>query len=227
MSALFITATGTGVGKTLVTCALAWQSRQQGRPVTALKPIVTGYGPGTEATSDTHLILAALGETPTEAAVRATSPWRFAAPLAPDAAAARENTSIDFGDLVGFCQTAMEDADDFVIIEGIGGAFVPLAGERTVADWIAALDIPCMVVAGSYLGSLSHTIATLEAMRARELRIARVVINASTAEGLPVDDTAAALAPFLGTIPVSRLPRIDVPEQRWRQAPEIPVPELG
>ncbi len=223
MRALFITATGTGIGKTLVTCALAWQLRRRGKLVKALKPIVTGYDPGNAAASDPHLILEALGETASCAAVELISPWRYAAPLAPDAAAAQENHRIDFDELVEFCRAAKNADGDFLLIEGIGGALVPLGRDRTVADWIAALDIPCLLVSGSYLGSLSHTISTLEAMRGRGLRISRLVISGGAGEALPLEDTATALAPFLDGMPVTLIPRLRSTGQLWQQAPEIPV----
>lgn len=230
MKALFVTGTGTGIGKTLVTCALAWQLRGRGERVKVLKPIVSGYDPDHPEDSDPHLILRALGEPPSEAALDAISPWRYAAPVAPDQAAALEGREIDFDALVGFCQNAMHSHPDYLLIEGVGGAFVPLAGDRTVADWIAALGIPTIVVTGNYLGTLNHTLSLIEAMRARGLAIDSLIINDS-----PIDDslgenhgdrplmrdTIAALAPFLRDVKTSVIPRLQLSDEPWRQVPEI------
>lgn len=217
MKALFITATGTGMGKTLVTCALARHLLGRGKTVTALKPLVSGYDWDRAQDSDPHLILEALGEPITPEAVDAISPWRYTAPLAPDAAARREGREVDFDALVTFCREAMDSAADRVLIEGIGGAFVPLAGDRNVADWIAALDIPCILVAGNYLGALSHTISVVEAMRGRGLTVARLVINDCGNGAMALQETAVALAPFLDGVPVTLIPHLEPARDLWKK----------
>src|SRR5262245_1713511 len=104
MTALFVTATGTDIGKTLVTAGLIAALRQQGRAVEALKPVVTGYTPETAARSDPGVLLAALGRPVSEETVGDIAPWRFAAPLAPDMAAQREGREVPFHALVAFCR---------------------------------------------------------------------------------------------------------------------------
>ena len=99
----------------------------------------------------------------TEEAVAEITPWRFAAPLSPDMAAAREGRRLDLGDIVAYCRAAHGDP---LLIEGIGGAMVPLNDEHTVLDWIADLGAPALVVTGSYLGTISHTLTTLAAISA-------------------------------------------------------------
>ncbi len=173
MTRLFVTATGTEVGKTLVTAALAHQLRALGRTVEALKPVLSGFDPA--GPSDAHEILAALGRPLTD--LDHISPWRFKAPLSPDVAAAREGRKIPFDDLIAFCRRAIDGDADTVLIEGVGGAFVPLDDRHSVADWIAALGLPALVVTGSYLGCLSHTIATVEAMCARNLDITALIVS--------------------------------------------------
>ena len=95
MPALFITATGTDIGKTFVTTGLIRALRQHGRKVTALKPIATGFDEKNFATSDAALLLEACGHDVDLDAIVAISPWRFAAPLSPDMAAAQEGKIID------------------------------------------------------------------------------------------------------------------------------------
>ena len=93
MSAIFITATGTDIGKTFVAAGLIRHLRAAGRSVDALKPVVTGFDPLDAAASDTGVLLSALGRPVTPAEIDRISPWRFRAPLSPDMAARRENRS--------------------------------------------------------------------------------------------------------------------------------------
>ena len=124
MTAHFITSSGTGVGKTLVTAALVWQLRERGRSVRAIKPVISGFEPETATESDTGILLAALGEKVTNEAIERITPWRFAAPLAPDLAASREGRTLKLADVVGFCREAAKVAEGdgaALLIEGVGG----------------------------------------------------------------------------------------------------------
>src|SRR5689334_16712428 len=100
MSAYFVTSTGTDIGKTFVTAGLIRHLRDNGKPVAALKPVVSGFDLATAALSDPGMLLAALDEPITEEALTRVSPWRFAAPLSPDMAAAREGAMLEFDDIV-------------------------------------------------------------------------------------------------------------------------------
>src|SRR3546814_6253389 len=94
MAGLFITASGTDVGKTVVTALLARQLRARGQTPDVLKPVLSGFDPATRATSDAGVLLSALDLPVTEAALDRMSPWRFRAPLSPDMAAAREGRTV-------------------------------------------------------------------------------------------------------------------------------------
>ena len=89
------------------------------------------------------------------------SPWRFAAPLAPDMAAAREGRALDFDRPDRVCRHAIDARTDVLLIEGIGGIMVPLDERHTVLDWMVALRLPVLLVAGSYLGTISHTLTAV------------------------------------------------------------------
>jgi dethiobiotin synthetase len=206
MPAHFVTATGTDIGKTFVSCGLISHLRQEGRTVEAIKPVVTGFDPAAAAASDPAMLLAALGRP--QADIPAISPWRFEAPLSPDLAARREGRAIDFAQLVDFCQTAMGSAKDALLVEGIGGIMVPLDDRNTVLDWMLALRLPLILVTGSYLGALSHTLSAVDVLRGRDLRIAAAVVSESVASPVPLDDTVAVLARFVQPIPVFALPRL-------------------
>src|SRR5579871_163369 len=97
MSAIFITGTGTDVGKTFVASSLVRLFRQMGRTVDAIKPVVSGFDPQTAETSDPGILLEALGRPVTPEEIERISPWRFREPLSPDLAAAIEGRRIDVG----------------------------------------------------------------------------------------------------------------------------------
>jgi dethiobiotin synthetase len=206
MPALFVTATGTNIGKTFVSCGLISRLRQEGRTVEAIKPVVTDFDPAAAGASDPAILLAALGRP--QADIPAISPWRFKAPLSPDLAARREGRAIDFAQLVDFCQAAIGSAKDALLVEGIGGIMVPLDDRNTVLDWMLALRLPLILVTGSYLGALSHTLSAVDVLRGRDLRIDAAVVSESVASPVPLDDTVAVIARFVQPIPVFALPRL-------------------
>ena len=158
MSAVFITATGTDIGKTFVTAGLIRHLRASGREVDALKPVMTGFDPAHPEASDAGVLLAALGRPIIAAEIARISPFRFSAPLSPDMAARRERRDIDFNALTEFSAGAAARAKGTLLIEGIGGVMVPLDDRHTVLDWMVALTCPVILVTGSYLGSLSHAL---------------------------------------------------------------------
>ena len=218
MSTLFITGTGTEIGKTLVTAALCRELRAGGRAPRALKPVLSGYDPATMHESDAGILLASLDEPVTEEAVAAITPWRFSAPLSPDMAAAREGRRLDVREIVAFCRGAEGDP---LLVEGVGGAMVPLDERHTVLDWMAALAAPALVVAGSYLGTISHTLTTLAAMRGRGVPIAGLVISESVESPVPPAETAETIARHAGPLPVAILPRLPAGSSPWRAAPSL------
>ena len=205
MSAIFIAGTGTEVGKTYVAASLVRHLRQMGRLVDAIKPVVSGYDPAQAAASDPGVLLNALGLPVTEQEIDRISPWRFRAALSPDLAAEREGRSIDIDTVINFCQTAIDRRRDIMLIEGVGGIMVPLDGERTILDVMMALQLPLILVAGSYLGTISHTLTALDALYRRNMRVLAIVVSETEGSTVPLDDTVAAIARFAE--PVFGLPR--------------------
>jgi dethiobiotin synthetase len=205
MTTLFVTASGTDIGKTFITVRLIAELRAAGYRVRALKPVASGFDAASTGDSDTGRLLRAQGLALDAANLDAASPWRFAAALSPDMAAAREQRAIPFGALVDFCRTP-SDAD-VTLIEGIGGVMVPLDGEHTVLDWLIAIDAPVLLVVGSYLGTLSHSLTAAQVMRARGATLAGVVVSESAEQPVPAEKTAATLERFLQPTPVRLVPR--------------------
>ncbi len=207
MTAIFVTATGTDIGKTFVAAGLIRHWRAAGSAVTALKPVVTGFYPAEADGSDPGLLLAAQGKSATLAQIEAIAPWRFTAPVSPDMAARRENRTLDFDALVKFCRDAMAANTATLLIEGVGGVMVPLGERHTVLDWMAALEMPLVVVTGSYLGSISHTLTALDVLRQRGLVTKALVVNETAGSPVPVAHTIETLMHFAEGIPIVPLPR--------------------
>ncbi len=208
MSAIFVTATGTDIGKTFVTRGLIHALRARGRGVAALKPVVSGFEPAEAAGSDSGLLLAALGRPVSQETIAQISPWRFALPVAPDIAAAREGRRLDYEGMIEFCRTAIAQNRDALLIEGVGGVMSPIDQAHTVLDWMAALRLPLILVAGSYLGTISHTLTALDVVARRGLAVVSVVISESAGSPVRLDETREAIARFAPQVDIVALPRL-------------------
>lgn len=200
MKGYFVTATGTDTGKTFCTVGLL-----RAKPgLKAIKPLLSGYVPG-EA-SDSSLLLAAMGQGGDETSIHRITPWRFKAPLSPDMAAAREGQSISYDDLLAFCREELAKAPEGLLVEGAGGAAVPLTEAKITADWIKDLGLPALLVSGTYLGSISHCLTTAEFLLKRGVLIQAVLLNESVHAPVPTEETRNALARYLPCpiLPVKR-----------------------
>jgi dethiobiotin synthetase len=219
MPALMITSVGTNVGKTLVTAILCHQLTLAGRTVHAIKPVVSGFTPE-DPTSDPALILRSLGQSPTPLSIAAIAPWRFAAPLSPHVAARKEGRRMSIDDVAAFCREYEEANDGLVLIEGAGGVMTPIDDTHTGLDLIDRLGCPAILVTGSYLGTLSHTLTALAAIRGRGIVVKGVVVSESE-EDVGLADTVESLRHFVGPgAPLLALPRMTgSDEEKWLAAP--------
>jgi len=195
MPGLFVTATGTDVGKTYVTAGLICAGRRAGRAIEALKPVLSGYDPSAAGDSDAGVLLAALGRAITADSVAAIAPWRFSAPLSPDMAAAVEGKTIDFDAVVATCRATLRP-DHLTLIEGVGGVMVPLDASHTTLDLAAALAMPVVLVSGTALGAISHLLTARAVLLGRGLVLRAIILNESVASTVPIAATRATLARF-------------------------------
>jgi dethiobiotin synthetase len=200
---LFVTGTDTGVGKTVVTAGIARALRNQGHGVTVCKPVATGAREsGGRLISEDGLALAdAVGETDPAA----VTPFAFPDPVAPTVAARRQGIALTLTLIAGVVRRRQRP-DSALLVEGIGGLLCPLTDEASVADLAVALRFPLIVVARLGLGTLNHTLLTLEAARRRGLRVAGVVVSPTTAPvGLAEETNVAELerlgVPILAVLP--------------------------
>ncbi|ACA19494.1 dethiobiotin synthase [Methylobacterium sp. 4-46] len=203
MSALFVAGAGTEIGKTYVTAALTRALRQDGRRVLALKPVASGVPRLADpdfAESDTARLLAAQDLPVTPETVAATTPWRFAAPLAPDLAAAREGRRLALDDLAAWCRTVIAAAapGTAVLVEGVGGLMSPLTAEATGLAWLKALGLPTLLVSGSYLGAISHALTAVETLRHHAVALRAVVVSETPGAPTPPETVAEAIGRHAG-----------------------------
>ena len=200
MRQLFVTGAHTDVGKTYVACAMLRAARANGLSVAALKPAVSGIDPADWSDSDPGRLLAAMGRPLTLAELDAIAPLRFAAPLSPPMAARLEGVDLRIATLTDFCRAGLAaSAADLMLVEGAGGVMSPMAEDGTGLDLMAALGLPSVVVGGSYLGAISHTLTAIETLRARGLPIAAVVVSQSGEPDAPdFAQTVDSVAAFAG-----------------------------
>jgi dethiobiotin synthetase len=168
LKGLFVTATDTGVGKTTVSCALLAGWARRGRRVAAMKPCETGGG------DDAERLIRACGRRLDPSLVR---PYAFALPASPEAAAAAEGAPyVDIGN-IRRALARLGDEAELVLVEGAGGLLVPLDPANTMAELANALELPLLIVARPSLGTINHTLLTVEAARARGQRVLGVIFS--------------------------------------------------
>ena len=181
---LFVTGTDTGVGKTLVAGAIADWFRRRGRRVGVLKPVATGCERRREGlVSEDAEFLAHCADT--RFPLDVVCPQRYAEPLAPAVAAERAGQPLDW-EAVQRSLTMLEGGSDVMIVEGVGGLLVPLDAKHTVLDFAKWIDLPAVVVARPGLGTISHTLLTVNALRAAGVKVAGVVVNRYPAESASI-----------------------------------------
>ncbi len=209
MTRYFVTATGTDVGKTHIAALLLRGWRAKGLSVAASKPVLSGLGELSLEETDSARLLAAMGETVSEDSVAAMTPWRYQAALSPDMAAARENKTIPFDEVLKHCQAEVMNAPaDRGLVEGAGGVYVPLDETHTMLDWMKALGTPAILVAGGYLGTISHTLTAISVLRNHAIPIAGVVISESVDAPVSSEETIAALKRFATDERYHAVPRV-------------------
>jgi dethiobiotin synthetase len=198
---LFVTATDTGVGKTEVSCALLANARAAGRDAVGLKPAQSGVVPGEPSDAERLGEAAGWAEPP-----EVVCPYSFEAPLAPAVAARLAGRELSFGAIVDLVR-AVARRRAAVLVEGAGGLLAPLTGRETYADLAIALGLPVLVVARAGLGTVNHTALTVEALGARGLAIAAIVLNrAAPGDDPSVPHNAAEITRLTGCVPIGPLP---------------------
>lgn len=193
---LFVTGTDTGVGKTRISAILAHHLNQRGLIVRPRKPVESGclQGEGGLIPADAVTLQAAAASDELLARI---CPYRFESALSPERAAALAKQSLTLDDVTVACQQDVAESD-FLLVEGAGGFYSPLASGVLNADLAVALSLPVLLVASNRLGAINQTLLAVEAIKRRGLSLAGVVLNQVTADLDPNMDNAAELSRWLG-----------------------------
>jgi len=201
---VFVTGTGTEVGKTVVAAAIARTLTAEGKRVAVFKPAVTGLDEGVE--TDHALLRRASGSDQSDEEI---APYRYGPPASPHLAAALAGEEIDPERLRQVAAAAAEGADA-IVCEGVGGLLVPLSPSYLVRDLAADLGYPVVIVASPGLGTINHTLLTLEAARAAGLEVAAIVLTPWPEEPTEIETSNRETIAALGASPVLTLPPLDL-----------------
>jgi dethiobiotin synthetase len=207
---VFVTGTGTEVGKTAVAAAIARTAASSGQRVAVFKPAVSGLDEGGEADHELLRRAAGSGQSDDEIA-----PYRFGPPVSPHLAAELAGSAIDPQVVLEAARAAAEDAD-LLVCEGVGGFLVPLTRDWLVRDLARELDLPVVVAASAGLGTINHTLLTLESVRAAGLRAAAVVLTPWPVEPSELERSNRETIASLGDVDVTTLSFLDLAApKRW------------
>jgi dethiobiotin synthetase len=219
---LFVTGTDTGVGKTIVSAALVAAMASEGERVSAYKPAVTGVGEEQGAWPRDHELLARMaGMTPEEVA-----PLRYAPAVSPHLAAAMAGERIDPTQLIEHARTLAQKGT--LIVEGVGGLLVPFGEDFTVRELAVELALPLLIAARPGLGTINHTLLTLQAARAAGLDVRAVVLTPWPQKPSTLEqsnrETIARMGEIevLGLAPIAHPAQTELASELARAGSELP-----
>ena len=213
MRGLFVTGTGTEVGKTALSAALIAAMAAAGEQVRAYKPVVTGLDEQTkpEAWPPDHELLARVAGMAPEA----VAPLRYGPPVSPHLAARLAGQAIDPDGLLARARAAAGESGDLLVIEGVGGLLVPLTDAGfTVRDLAAALGLPVVIAASPGLGTINHTLLTIAVARASGLDVRAVVLTPWPEAPGDLERCNRDTIARLGEVEVAHLHRIAEPDRK-------------
>jgi dethiobiotin synthetase len=205
----FVTGTDTGVGKTVVAGVLIKALQMLGSRVCGMKPIESGCRRrGSMLLPSDGAFLKEISQM--KEPLSHVSPSCFESPLAPMIAAEREGRRVDLKNILSIFMV-LSDKYDAVVVEGIGGLRVPIKADYSVADLAAEMGLPLLVVASPFLGTINHTLLTIDYAQAKGLEIAGIVINyMRPSEGSLAEGTNPSVLERLSPVPlIGRVPYLD------------------
>lgn len=210
MKGVFVTATDTGAGKTLVSCAIIRALRRTGRRVAGMKPVASGCEQTARGltSEDASQLAAASG---LAVPIDLVNPYRFAPAIAPHVAAAQAGVRVDL-QRIETAYRALCRLADWVVVEGVGGLRVPLNAEEDVADLARRLNLPVVLVVGMRLGCLNHALLTAEAIDRRGLPWCGWIANHVDPQMAVPDANADAIEQRLRVPLLARIPWLASPE---------------
>ena len=213
---IFITGTDTEIGKTAITAGLAFVLKQRGHSIGVMKPVSAGSRTDATLLQQSARVSDTLNE---------INPIYFKNPLSPNVAAQMEAKAWDL-DQIKTAYERLVKRYDIILVEGVGGLLVPLLDNFSVADLIAQLDLPIVIVARAALGTINHTLLTIEAAKNRNIEILGVIYNTSSpnaneqaAQTSPDTITRISHIPSLGTVPFD--PDVNIDKTHLGNLPQL------
>lgn len=203
MRGVFVTGTGTEVGKTVVAAVIARTLAAAGQHVAVFKPAVTGLD---EQPADHELLRVGAGSGQSDAEI---APYRYGPPASPHLAAEEAGEKIERGRLLSAVRAAGNGAD-FLVCEGVGGLLVPLSPEYLVRDFAVDLGLPLVIAASPGLGTINHTLLTIAAARSAGLKVEAVVLTPWPQQASAVEKSNRETIATLAGVEVETLPHLDL-----------------
>lgn len=206
MKSFFVTGTDTGIGKTAFTTGLASLLCSKEIDVGVMKPFATGIPQKNGFQSeDVSMLVRSSGSSDPESLI---NPYFFAIPASPYSAAKKLGKQIDI-DLVLSGFDELRSIHDVVLVEGIGGIMTPILKDYFVVDLIKDLNLDALVVTSSKIGTISHTLLTIDACKKHGIRIPGLIINEIEKNGYDLDDLGHDLTSLSGIDVLSKIPNLD------------------
>jgi dethiobiotin synthetase len=216
---VFVTGSGTEVGKTVVAAVLARSAAAAGARVRVFKPAVSGLEEGGEP--DHEVLRRASGSSQSDDEI---APYRYAPPVSPHLGAELAGEPIDPARLLAAAERAAAQAD-VVVVEGVGGLLVPLTLGYLVRDFARELGLPVVIAAGPGLGTINHTLLTVEGVRAIGLEVAAVVLTPWPAKPGELERSNREAIERCGRVRVETLALVDLADtSAW---PSLTLEEIG
>src|SRR3954471_8014039 len=222
MRGVFVTGTDTDVGKSVVAAAICAAAVDRGLSAPAFKPVVTGLNEASDEWPPDHELLAGVanaGQSPDEVA-----PYRFGPAVSPHLAGELSGEEVDPERFVGAAEAQAERADA-IVVEGVGGLLVPLARDYLVRDFAAELSLPVVIAARPGLGTINHTLMTIECARAAGLHVAAVVFTPWRRFPRAIERSNRSTIEALGHVETFGLSKVEIanglgavrtlPAERW------------
>ena len=177
-NAFFVTSTGTELGKTFLSEKIIKELGSRGFSIDCYKPILSSFNKKNYETSDSAKLLKASKKKATIANIKKITPWLFKMPVAPTIAAKHERKQFTYQNIKTWCLKKKQSSySNFILFEGAGGIMVPIERHKTFIDLFKDINVPVILLVGSYLGTVSHTLSAVDNLNQRKIKIINIVLN--------------------------------------------------
>ena len=191
IKSIFITSTGTELGKTYCVVKIIKELKKRKINVEAYKPILSGFDKNKIELSDSYKILTAQNKLANFQKIKSITPWLFKLPIAPSLAAIKEKKNLNYKEILDWCNRKKKSIKKkhLILFEGAGGVFVPIEKNKTLLNLIKDTNSYVLLIVGNYLGSISHTLSVIKNLDFYGIKLINVVINDNQNSKIDIKDT--------------------------------------